>query len=33
MTENIKFTPEEKAELVRFFQDNDFTKSMTINSE
>ena len=33
MTENIKFTPEEKAELVKFFQDNDFTKSMTLNNE
>ena len=33
MDKKIKFTPKQLTELQSFFQQNDFTKSMTINSE
>lgn len=33
MEDKIKFTPEQKDELVAFFQNNDFTANMTLNRE
>ena len=33
MTNKVELTPEQKDELVKFFQNNDFTANMTLNRE